>query len=67
MEQAILASDLIKVMEESILTFRLFIKKDKKKSDSFYGAHSHAGSSLQQVQASLDKVCCYSFSFSFSF
>lgn len=55
-EPAVVATDLVKVLEESILTFRLFLKKDKTKSGAFLGAHSTAGSSLHQVQASLDKV-----------
>ncbi|XP_072973104.1 uncharacterized protein [Typha angustifolia] len=55
LEPAVLASNLIKVMEESILTFRLFLKMDKRKSSTLFRSHSHAGSSLQQVQASLDK------------
>jgi hypothetical protein len=53
-EPSIFASDLIKLLEESILTFRLFLKKDKKKSSA--SAHGHNGSSIQQVQSSLDKV-----------
>jgi hypothetical protein len=52
-EPSIFASDLIKLLEESILTFRLFLK-DKKKSSA--SAHGHNGSSIQQVQSSLDKV-----------
>lgn len=55
-EPAVVATDLVKVLEEAILTFRLFLKKDKTKSGAFLGAHSTAGSSLHQVQASLDKV-----------
>ncbi|KAJ1685689.1 hypothetical protein LUZ63_017079 [Rhynchospora breviuscula] len=54
-EPSTVASDLIKDLEESILTFRLFLKKDKAKSGPHLGTHSTAGSSLQQVQASLDK------------
>ncbi|KAF3338871.1 hypothetical protein FCM35_KLT16342 [Carex littledalei] len=54
-EPAVVATDLVKVLEESILTFRLFLKKDKTKSGVLLGAHSTAGSSLHQVQASLDK------------
>ncbi|KAK3122173.1 hypothetical protein QOZ80_8BG0666050 [Eleusine coracana subsp. coracana] len=52
-EPSIFASDLIKLLEESILTFRLFLKKDKKKSSA--SVHGQTGSSIQQVQSSLDK------------
>ncbi|EES14236.1 hypothetical protein BDA96_07G214700 [Sorghum bicolor] len=55
MEPAISAPDLIKLLEESILTFRLFLKKDKRKSSVLMSAHGHTGSSIQQVQSSLDK------------
>ncbi|KAL5222078.1 hypothetical protein ABZP36_026791 [Zizania latifolia] len=54
-EPSIFAPDLIKLLEESILTFRLFLKKDKKKNSSLMSVHSHTGSSIQQVQLSLDK------------
>jgi hypothetical protein len=56
MEASIFASDLIKLLEESILTFRLFLKKDKKKSSALMSVNGHTGSSIQQVQSSLDKV-----------
>ncbi|XP_047070327.1 uncharacterized protein LOC124678491 [Lolium rigidum] len=55
MEASIFASDLIKLLEESILTFRLFLKKDKKKSSALMSVNGHTGSSIQQVQSSLDK------------
>ncbi|XP_072953308.1 uncharacterized protein [Typha angustifolia] len=55
METAILASDLIKVIEDSILTFHLFLKMEKKKTGASPGGHNYTGSSIQQVQASLDK------------
>ncbi|KAF0898095.1 hypothetical protein E2562_001757 [Oryza meyeriana var. granulata] len=54
-EPSIFASDLIKLLEESILTFRLFLKKDKTKNSALMSVHSHTGSSIQQVQSSLDK------------
>ncbi|KAG8087908.1 hypothetical protein GUJ93_ZPchr0010g9214 [Zizania palustris] len=54
-EPSIFAPDLIKLLEESILTFRLFLKKDKKKNSALMSVHSHTGSSIQQVQSSLDK------------
>jgi hypothetical protein len=53
-EPSIFTSDLIKLLEKSILTFRLFLKEKKKNSAS---AHGQTGSSIQQVQSSLDKVC----------
>ena len=56
MEPSIFAPDLIKLLEESILTFRLFLKKDKKKNSAHMSAHGHTGSSIHQVQSSLDKV-----------
>ncbi|RCV31879.1 hypothetical protein SETIT_6G213200v2 [Setaria italica] len=55
MEPSIFAPDLIKLLEESILTFRLFLKKDKKKNSAHMSAHGHTGSSIHQVQSSLDK------------
>ncbi|XP_006659609.1 uncharacterized protein LOC102721010 [Oryza brachyantha] len=55
LEPSIFAADLIKLLEESILTFRLFLKKDKKKNSALMSVHSHTGSSIQQVQSSLDK------------
>ncbi|KAL5230478.1 hypothetical protein ABZP36_029254 [Zizania latifolia] len=54
-ETSIFAPDLIKLLEESILTFRLFLKKDKKRNSALISVHSHTGSSIQQVQSSLDK------------
>lgn len=56
METSIFAPDLIKLLEECILTFRVFLKKDKKKNSALMSAHGHTGSSIQQVQSSLDKV-----------
>ncbi|KAL6900769.1 hypothetical protein ACP4OV_005445 [Aristida adscensionis] len=55
MEPSIFASDLIKLLEESIMTFRLFLKKDKKKNSALMSANGHTGSSIQQVQSSIDK------------
>ncbi|OEL36415.1 hypothetical protein BAE44_0002570 [Dichanthelium oligosanthes] len=55
LEPSIFAPDLIKLLEESILTFRLFLKKDKKKNSAHMSAHGHTGSSIHQVQSSLDK------------
>ncbi|KAJ8491308.1 hypothetical protein OPV22_013029 [Ensete ventricosum] len=45
---------LVKIMEDSILTLRLFLRMDKKRRGSFFGPHSPR-SSLRQVQASLDR------------
>ncbi|KAK9923967.1 hypothetical protein M0R45_032360 [Rubus argutus] len=53
----ILAPDLIKIIETSILTFLLFLKKDKKKTSTvlnLFGNQNHA-TPLQQIQTSLDK------------
>ncbi|KAL6644528.1 hypothetical protein ACP70R_016136 [Stipagrostis hirtigluma subsp. patula] len=55
MEPSIFATDLIKLLEECILTFRLFLKKDKKKNSALMNVNGHTGSSIQQVQSSLDK------------
>ena len=53
----VLAPDLIKIMESSILTFHLFLKMDKKKSS---GVRNRSGSQtatpLYQIQSSLDKA-----------
>lgn len=57
-DSMILAPDLIKIIETSILTFLLFLKMDKKKTSaglSLFGNQNHA-TPLQQIQTSLDKV-----------
>uniref|UniRef100_A0A1D1XEB6 Uncharacterized protein n=1 Tax=Anthurium amnicola TaxID=1678845 RepID=A0A1D1XEB6_9ARAE len=57
LDSPILAMDLIKVIEESILTFRLFLKTEKDKSSgnvNLFGGHQCADS-LQQIRISLDK------------
>lgn len=57
--QPVLASDLLNIMEESILTFRTFLKMDKKKSNralNLFKGQNQDASSLHQVQTSLDKV-----------
>lgn len=59
LEQPVLASDLLNIMEESILTFRHFLKMDKKKPShalNLFKGHNQDARSLHQVQASLDKV-----------
>ncbi|KAL5974176.1 hypothetical protein ACLOJK_030839 [Asimina triloba] len=57
-ESPVFASDLRKEIENAIMTFRLFLKSDKKKSGSvlnLFGGNNQAENSLQQIQASLDK------------
>ncbi|KAB1218251.1 hypothetical protein CJ030_MR3G026131 [Morella rubra] len=54
----ILAPDLIRIVESSILTFHLFMKMDKKKSSGvlhLFGSHNQFATPLQQVQSSLEK------------
>ncbi|PIA43867.1 hypothetical protein AQUCO_01800127v1 [Aquilegia coerulea] len=60
LDSSVLASDLIKVLESSILTFRVFMKMDKKKPGSvlnLFGGHNQIASPLQQIQSALEKVC----------
>lgn len=59
----VLADDLIKIIESSILTFNVFLKMDKKKPNGgihLFGNHNnnHMNSTtpLQLVQSSIDKV-----------
>ncbi|XXG51465.1 hypothetical protein AAC387_Pa03g0019 [Persea americana] len=54
----VLANDLFGIIENSIMTFCLFLKMDKKKSGSalhIFGAHGQAQSYLQQTLTALDK------------
>ncbi|KAM6589829.1 hypothetical protein CsatA_012434 [Cannabis sativa] len=54
----VLAADLIKIMESSILTFHLFLKMDKKKSSgslNLFGNQNHNATPLHQIQSSLEK------------
>ncbi|XP_010263215.1 PREDICTED: uncharacterized protein LOC104601547 [Nelumbo nucifera] len=53
----VLASDLIRIIEDSILTFRLFLKMDKKKSSalSLFGGQNQIESPLHQIKSSLEK------------
>ncbi|KAK9281426.1 hypothetical protein L1049_004328 [Liquidambar formosana] len=54
----VLACDLIRLIESSILTFRLFLKMDKKKSSgvlSIFGGQNQIATPLQQVQSALEK------------
>lgn len=56
---AVLGSDLLQLMESSILTYRVFIKMDKKKSKGVhnpFGGHNKVATPLQQVRAAIDKV-----------
>lgn len=55
----VLANDLFRIIENSIMTFCLFLKMDKKKSGSalhIFGAYGQAQSYLQQTLTALDKV-----------
>lgn len=52
------APDLIRIIESSILTFQLFIKMDKKKSNgvrNLFGGQNQMATPLQQVQSLLEK------------
>ncbi|KAK3004331.1 hypothetical protein RJ639_018555 [Escallonia herrerae] len=54
----VLASDLLKIMESSILTFHKFLKIDKKKSGgvrNVFGVQNQMTTPLQQVQHSLER------------
>ena len=67
LDPPIFSSDLLNIMEESILTFLLFVKTNKKKSVSslnLFEGHNQDESSLQQVKASLEKVCSINWSIS---
>lgn len=60
----VLAEDLIKLLESSILTFNLFLKMDKKKPNgvtNLFGNHNNMNSTtpLQLVQSSIEKVNVY--------
>jgi hypothetical protein len=58
----VLAPDLIKIVESSILTFHLFMKTDKKKSNGvlrLFGNQNQIATPLQQIQSSLEKVRSY--------
>uniref|UniRef100_A0A5B6ZIF4 Ribosomal protein L34Ae n=1 Tax=Davidia involucrata TaxID=16924 RepID=A0A5B6ZIF4_DAVIN len=54
----VLAPDLIRIIESSILTFRLFLKMDKKKSNgvrNLFGGQNQMATPHQQIQSSLEK------------
>lgn len=55
----VLAPDLLRLIESSILTFHLFLKMDKKKSNivlNLFGGQNQIATPLQQVQSALEKV-----------
>ncbi|KAL7162900.1 hypothetical protein ACSBR2_043216 [Camellia fascicularis] len=55
----VLAPDLIRVIESSILTFHLFLKMDKKKSSgvrNLFGGQNQLATPLQQIKSALEKV-----------
>lgn len=55
----VLAPDLIRIIENSILTFHLFLKRDKKKPSgviNLFGNQNQLATPLQQVQSALEKV-----------
>ncbi|CAM8898726.1 hypothetical protein QQ045_010069 [Rhodiola kirilowii] len=54
----VLASDILKLIESSMLTYYSFIKMDKKKSNGvrkMFGGHNQVVTPLQQLHAALDK------------
>ncbi|KAF8389456.1 hypothetical protein HHK36_026151 [Tetracentron sinense] len=57
-DSLVLASGLIRIIENTILSFRLFLKMDKKKSTgvfNLFGGENQIVSPLQQIQSSLEK------------
>lgn len=63
-------SDLLRLIQDSILIFRQFLKADKKKPASFlnvFGGHSQVSGSLHQIKTDLDKVLLILFAFSFTY
>lgn len=58
----VLAPDIIRIIESTILVFRLFLKMDNKKHGSFrnmFGNQNPMATPLQQVQSLLEKVHFY--------
>lgn len=54
----VLVSDLIKILESTMLVFRIFLKMDKTKSSgvlNLFGNHSQNATPLHQIQCSLEK------------
>ncbi|MED6168983.1 hypothetical protein PIB30_017128 [Stylosanthes scabra] len=57
-DMRVLAPDLVKIIESCILTFHLFLKRDKKKSGgviNLFGNQSQLATPLHQVQSTLEK------------
>ncbi|XP_022724383.1 uncharacterized protein LOC111281063 [Durio zibethinus] len=57
-DYVVLAPDIIRIIESSILTFRQFVKTDKKKNSSIinlFGNQNPMATPLQQVQSLLEK------------
>ncbi|XP_015077932.1 uncharacterized protein LOC107021740 [Solanum pennellii] len=56
-ELPVLAPDVLKVIESSILTFRVFVKMDKKSSSvrNLFGSQNQMTTPVHQVQCSLEK------------
>ncbi|KAL7100447.1 hypothetical protein ACP275_09G145900 [Erythranthe tilingii] len=57
-ELVVVATDLSKIMESCILSFRQFIKMEKKKTSSvrnIFGSQNQMGTPVQQMQHSLEK------------
>ncbi|CAL1386765.1 unnamed protein product [Linum trigynum] len=57
-DSVVRALDLIRVIESAILTFHLFVKMDKKKSNAgitFFGNQNQIATPLQMIQSSIDK------------
>lgn len=57
-DSVVLAPDLIRIIEGSILTFRFFLKMDKKKSAgvrNMFGGQNQLANPVQQIQSSIDK------------
>lgn len=55
----VLGPDLIRIIESSILSFRQFIKMEKKKSGgvrNIFGSQNQMTTPVQQIQSSLEKV-----------
>ncbi|KAK8664990.1 hypothetical protein V6N13_084756 [Hibiscus sabdariffa] len=57
-DYSVFAPDIIRIIESLILTFRIFLKKDKRRRASvpnMFGKHNLMATPLQQVQSLLDK------------
>ncbi|CAI0442110.1 unnamed protein product [Linum tenue] len=58
-DSVVRAQDLIRVIESAILTFQLFVKMDKKKSNAggitLFGNQNQIATPLQMIQSSIDK------------